>query len=105
MTCGIYCIENTILRNCFLKENSPVFGTKHVSSSSKFFGVTLRNYKQIKKGKEYNYLYWMAQVRVDRKQYRIGYFKEELLAAKAYDSFILKNNLKNPLNFQENLVI
>jgi group I intron endonuclease len=89
------------LRNAFLKEKSPVFGTKKEKSASKFFGVVINYHKQTKKGKEYIYVYWISQLKVDKKQYHLGYFKDEISAAKAYDFFVIENNLKNPLNFPE----
>ena len=87
------------LRDAFLKEKSPVFGKKYPDSASEFFGVVLYNQKQTIKGKEYCYTYWVSQLKVDKKQYNLGYFKDEVLAAKTYDAFVIKNGLKNPLNF------
>jgi hypothetical protein len=66
---------------------------------SKFFGVASYNQNQTIKGKVYNNLYWVSQIKVDKKQHRLGYFKDEVSAAMAYDTFVLENNLKNPLNF------
>lgn len=89
------------MRNASLKEKSPVFGKKHKNTSSKFFGVFLYNQKQTIKGKKYIKKYWVANIRVDRKKYTLGYFKDEISAAKEYDKFVKLNNLKNPLNFIE----
>jgi group I intron endonuclease len=87
------------LRDKLLKEKSPVFGTKKENSASKYYGVSFYNHKQIRNGKQYISYYWVAQLKVDRKRHHLGYFKDEISAAKKYDSFIIKNNLKNPLNF------
>jgi group I intron endonuclease len=87
------------LRGAFLKEKSPVFGIKKESSASKFFGVVIYHQKQTIKGKEYCYMYWVSKLKVDKKEYILGYFKDEVLAAKTYDAFVIKNGLKNPLNF------
>lgn len=88
------------LRKTFLKEKSPVFGTKKSNAYSKYFGVSIHNHKSYKKGKEYFYIYYVSKLRVDKKYYCLGYFKNEVSAAEAYDIFVLNNNLKNPINFE-----
>lgn len=46
---------------------------------------------------------WMAMVHKDKKVLFRGYFDQEILAAKAYDEFIIKNGLdKRKLNFPIN---
>lgn len=87
------------LREKFLKEKSPVFGTKKKDSASLFYGVVIYNQTQRVGEKTYKNKYWKAQLRVDKTLYRLGYFKEEIEAAKKYDKYIIDNNLKNPLNF------
>lgn len=42
---------------------------------------------------------WVALIRTDNKLKKIGTYKTSFEAAKAYDSYIIKNNLKNILNF------
>lgn len=86
---------------CFPKRKKPSIWKKHKNTSSKFFGVFLYNQKQTIKGKKYIKKYWVANIRVDRKKYTLGYFKDEISAAKEYDKFVKLNNLKNPLNFIE----
>jgi len=68
-------------------ENSPLFGKKRKNASSKCFGVS-------KAGKG-----WKIQTSVNGKNIRIGYSKDEIESAKMYDTYIIKNNLPNPLNF------
>lgn len=69
-------------------EKNWVFNKKRKGSASKYFGVTIDK------------PYWVAQITVDGKQKKIKKFKTEMEAARAYDDFILKNNIKNrTLNF------
>jgi len=42
---------------------------------------------------------WIAHCRNKGKLVHIGYFKDELEAAKAYDRYVIENNLKRRLNF------
>jgi group I intron endonuclease len=93
--------EKSWLRKILSRDGSPVFGKKYDDSASQYFGVSIYHQKQTKKGIEYIYTYWKAQVRVDKKLHLLGYYKEEIDAAKAYDAFIVENNLNNPLNFPE----
>jgi len=67
------------------------FGKKNPNSSSKYFSVS--------KMTDGNYTRWVSQMSVKGKRVRIGYFKTELDAAKAYDKYVIENNLPNPLNF------
>lgn len=46
--------------------------------------------KQLKK--------WVAQIGVNNKQIRLGYFNTPLDAAKAYDSFVIENHLEHTVN-------
>lgn len=71
---------------------SKYFCKKNINSSSKYFGVCM------KKGRKGN-IYWMAFTRINKKQKYLGIFKIEIDAAKAYDNFIIKNNIDRPLNF------
>jgi len=65
---------------------------KMKKSASSYFGVS-KNTKE-------KYVYWRARVSVDKKnRLEIGHFKTELDAAHAYDEYIIKHNLSNPLNF------
>lgn len=87
------------LRNKMLMEKSPVFGTLKKNRKSSFYGVSIYNQTSKRKDKEYKKRYWKAQIRVDRIQNVIGYFKTEIDAAKEYDKYIIIRKLKNPLNF------
>lgn len=71
------------------KENLN-FGKKPITSYSKYFGVS---YNPID-----NRVYWRVRIRIDRKSKSIGYFNTEIDAALAYNEYIIKNNLPNPLN-------
>lgn len=73
------------------KENSPAFNTKRVNASSQFFGVHRNETK--------GYVYWRATMRYGKEFYRIGNYKSEIDAAKAYDKFVVEHNFKNRLNF------
>ena len=68
----------------------PKYGIKMPNASSKYYGV----YKSFRNGK---YLYWHC--RVDGKH--VGSFRIEEDAARAYDEYIIKNNLQKPLNFPD----
>lgn len=93
--------QKSWLKKLFSRGGSPVFGKKYDDSASQYFGVSIYNQKQVKKGKKYVYVYWKAQLKVDKKQYLLGYYKNEIDAAKAYDTYVIKNKLTNPLNFPE----
>jgi group I intron endonuclease len=72
-------------------KNSGRFGKKNPNASSKYFGVR----KTIRDGKR---CYWVADITLRRKTTYIGTFKTEIEAAKAYNSYVRKNKLPNPLN-------
>ncbi len=59
--------------------------------SSKYQGVSF--YKRKKK--------WQAQCMVKGKVNHLGYFSSEEVAAKAYDKFVIDNDLDRDLNFPE----
>lgn len=69
------------------------FGKKKKNASSKYFGV--HKYKGYKEN-----IYWVIQITVNCKLIRVGkYFKTEIEAAKAYNDYIIENNLSEfPLN-------
>ena len=90
------------MRKMFSREGSPVFGTKHPNSSSKYYGVGIHNQNFIKNEKSYSYIRYRSKLRLDKKTILLGYYKSEILAAKGYDKYIIENGLKNPLNFPEN---
>ena len=92
------------LRTLLSRENSPVFGTKHPNSISKYYGVGIHHNNTTKYDTEYSYIYWRARLRVDKKDILIGYFKTEIEAAIAYDDYVVDHKLKNPLNFPENYI-
>lgn len=47
-----------------------------------------------KKDKKYQ-----VQIKVNKKQIYLGHFNEAIDGAKAYDKYVIKNNLQHPLNF------
>jgi group I intron endonuclease len=65
---------------------------KHKNSSSKFFGLSLHKTQKD----------WICQIHIKEKIIFIGRFKNELEAARAYDKYIIDNNLDRPLNFPNN---
>ena len=71
--------------------DSPNFGKKHKKASSQYYGVsrTIRDKK---------YVYWVC--RVGGKY--VGIYEIEIIAARAYDKYVIKNNIDRPLNFPEN---
>lgn len=75
----------------FCGENNPNFGRKRKWSSSSFFGVF---YCKARKN-------WVSHINTGGLAIQLGYFKEEIKAAKAYDDYVRTNNLPNPLNFPE----
>ncbi|MCA9735982.1 GIY-YIG nuclease family protein [candidate division KSB1 bacterium] len=74
-------------------KNHSQFGTKRNGSSSKYYGVVISRVKI--------YKYWVSKIVVNGKIAHIGNFKNEIDAALAYDEYIIKNNLPNPLNFPQ----
>lgn len=88
-----------IMRKKNSQEKSAVFGTKNKNSSSEIHGVVIHNHKQNINGREYCYVYWIAKIRIIKKEVVIGRYKEEIEAAIACDSYIINNNLPNILNF------
>jgi group I intron endonuclease len=78
---------------CFTKErkqriSNALLYKKKRNSSSKFFGVSF--YKNTKK--------WLSYVTVNKKNIFLGWFNEEIEAAKTYNNYVKNNNLSNPLN-------
>lgn len=58
-----------------------------ISSTSKYLGVSWHPYKRKRKDGSYlHYGYWEAVLGKGKIQYRLGLFKDEILAAKAYDA-------------------
>jgi group I intron endonuclease len=76
--------------------NHSQFGTKRKGSISNYFGVTQKKIRE--------YLCWYAQITIDKRQHYIGNFRTEVLAAKAYDKYVVENNLPNPLNFPNSYI-
>lgn len=60
---------------------------------SKFYGVTLINRNQKNR--------WCAQLTINKKHIHVGYYDNELDAAKAINMFIKDNNINRPLNVIE----
>jgi len=67
------------------------FGKKKENSSSRFFGV-------FKDSRKDGHVYWKAGLILNRKFKNIKECKTEIDAAKAYNEYIIKNSLPNPLN-------
>lgn len=61
---------------------------KRCCSSSRFWGVVF--------DKHHNN--WLVQLYVNSQCIKVGYFKKELDAAKAYNDYVIENNLDNHLN-------
>lgn len=70
-------------------KNNGNFEKKPPNSSSKYYGVNkIRDY-------------WQARTMINGKQINIQHCKSEIEAAKAYDVFIINNNIDRQLNFPE----
>jgi len=65
---------------------------KRENSSSQYFGVSFRSKGKRKKK-------WVARL----KNKYIGYYKTDVEAARARDTYILKNNISEKLNFPKNI--
>ena len=72
-------------------EKHPNYGKKFKNKSSDYFGVC----KTIIKNK---YIYWIAQITIDKKCHRIGFYKTEDEAANAYNDYVIHNSINRPLN-------
>ena len=44
------------------------------------------------------YIIVIAKINIDKKRIVLGYFKNKLDAAKAYDTYVLENNLEHTIN-------
>lgn len=73
-------------------KNAYQFGAKNKGSTSKYHGV----HKNTQKGGR---IYWIVQVHYCGKKHYAGCCKDELEAARMYDSYVIAHNLPNPLNF------
>ena len=71
-----------------VEEDKPA-GAKTSGSSSRYRGVGWH-----KAGKK-----WTVQIRVDGKSKHIGSFSDEIVAARAYDAFVIAKKHNKPLNF------
>lgn len=67
-------------------------GKKSSSASSKYFGVSISYYKDS--------IRWVASVRNSGKLYYIKSSYDEIVAAVAYDRYILEHGINRPLNFK-----
>jgi len=72
-------------------QNSFNFGKKAKNSSSIFFGVSYYTERSN----------WQVSIKVNSKKVGLGRFKNEIDGARAYDKYVVENNLPNPLNFPE----
>jgi len=78
-------------------KNHPRFGTKLLKKSSQYFGVS----KKISYYKNKIYIYWQVEITITNICKYIGNYKNEIVAARAYDKYVVEHNLPNPLNFPE----
>lgn len=69
-------------------------GKKSKNASSLFFGVR----KILSKNK----ISWQSNINVKGKKIYLGTFKLEIDAAKAYNIYVIQNNLPHPINILEN---
>ena len=67
------------------------FCKKNKNSSSKYWGVSISSDR----------LSWIVTLSINGKQKYLGSFKDEIDAAKAYDKYVIENNLDRLLNFPE----
>lgn len=74
-------------------------GKKLPNSSSPYFGI----YKTVV-NRDYGkkiYVYWRTSIWNGKNLVHVGSYKTEIESAKAYDKYIIENNLLRPLNFPE----
>jgi len=71
-------------------------GKKRTNSTSKYCGVCLHTTNYVDGSPK-----WQCRLRVNGKLKRIGCFREEIDAAKAYNKYVIENNLPHPLNVFE----
>lgn len=64
------------LRPCSTRQNNQAYRKKSLGKSSRYRGVLWNR----QAGK------WQGRITVENRQYHLGYFKEEILAAHAYDA-------------------
>ena len=92
------------------KENNHVCNLEWCTSQENHSHAMINNLKSVKdKNRKYHGIYhstsyrgnkrWVAQITIFGKQRNIGYFNTSIEAAKAYNDFILNNNLGLPLNY------
>jgi len=81
-------------QNCRWANNTIQAINKNKPSTNKsgFKGVSWRKDRNV----------WVAKLLINGKKKIIGSFKNKIDAAKAYDDFIIKNNLYHSQNFHEN---
>jgi group I intron endonuclease len=72
------------------EERKKAYRIKRINQSSRYFGVRFK--------KDGVWWYWQAHTTKEGKFIHISYHKNELDAAKAYNKYILDNNLDYPLN-------
>ena len=70
-------------------------GRKSKKATSKYHGV----FKEKDSGKWRVGFVSSRLMSPNRKHINLGKYKKEIDAAKAYDKYIIENNLPNPLNF------
>ena len=78
-----------------MKESS--IGRKSKKASSIYYNVG----KKVDKYKNSEYVCWVVEIKEWGKKIRVGSFKTEIEAAKAYDKYIVENNINRPLNFPD----
>ncbi len=70
------------------------FGKKMPGATSQCFGVCI---EVLKTGN----IRWRPSLHVNKKLVHLGSYKNEIVAAKVYDKYVVEHNLPNPLNFPE----
>lgn len=80
---------------CTNQENSnhaSINNLRTHKKTSKYYGVS---FSQSSWGENK----WIIRTTVNKKQKHIGQFKDEIEAAKAYNDYVIENNLNKPLNY------
>ena len=78
--------------NCrWVKKEIQARNTRQIMITNK------SGYRGVSWHKRYNK--WVAKINVDKKRIYLGYFEDKIEAAKAYDKYVIDNNLEHTRNF------